>query len=313
MTKKILVSWFVVMLSAGLTLLALSGCDPAAKLLGAGPFSGQVIDSDTGLPIRDAFVGFIWGGGDWIEGHHNHLLAVLVQTNADGRYQVPWQGDKLPMVGVHSIRWSEEVWAPGYKLLEMGENETKRNVNRSGVDAKLQLSRTTSVLEGLEEKNRMRPSDYTNFDRKYERFNFAIQRDLALSLYQDSYRRVCEGALTDDALNRRAVEVPRGDASTYGAFNITAPVATSQTTADRESWQLLYRKAGWMDQSRLVNDPPALDRALLPELCRLSRLSPGSTGNLPSQTTGKTAGTPIDKLVNGVIVNGVRFICSHCV
>jgi hypothetical protein len=262
-----------------LAFLLLSGCDPSAKFLGAGPFSGQIVDAQSGRPVPGAFVAFTWGGSSWIEGHSRHLLDVLVQTDAEGRYNVPWQGDKLDTTGWHSISWGEEIWAPGYVLLQTGKEELSKQTSSIASGLQIRLTRTTSTMEALTMRNRMAPSSYRNPNDKNGKSSADVSKRLALALYRDSYHRVCEDELSDGARGKQYVETPRADVSTYRHFAASPPYSAKQVADQNDAWAALDRKAGWTDSSGPVRDPPRLDISLLPELCRLSRFGPAFSEN----------------------------------
>lgn len=270
---------FVRLLAAGCALLIVSGCDPASKVFGTGPFAGQIVDAQSGGPVPGAFVAFTWGGSGWIEGHATRLLTVVVQTDAEGRYQVPWQGGKLDTAGWHSISWGEEVWAPGHVLLKTGEEELRKQTSSSTAGLQIRLTRVVSTVDALTMRNRMNPDSYDNPYNKYSSDNASVLKSLALSLYRDSYHRVCESELPDAALAKQYVEVPNADVSRYRFFATSPPYSAKQVADQNDAWAALERKAGWTDSSGFVRDPPALDRSLLPELCRLSRFAPAFSGN----------------------------------
>jgi hypothetical protein len=261
-------------LVAALALVAVSSCDPAAKVFHAGPFSGQIVDAQNGRPVPGAFVGITWAGSSWIEGHYGHLLDVLVQADAEGRYQVPWQGNYLPISGLHSISWGVEVWAPGYLLLQTGEEEPRKQSSLAAAGLQIRLTRTTSTVDALTMKNRMDTNWYTNPYNKYSYRNAQAVQTLALALYRDSYERVCEDELSDEALARQYVETPSAEASSYRHIAALPQDSASQAAQTHDAWELFYRKAGWTDPSGPVRYPRALDRSLLPDLCRLSRFAP---------------------------------------
>ena len=260
--------------AAAFFLVAVSSCDPTARAFHAGPFSGQIVDAESGRPVPGAFVGITWGGSSWIEGHYGHLLDVLVQADAEGRYLVPWQGNNLPISGLHSIAWAEEVWAPGYVRLQTGEEELSKETSSTGAGLQTRLTRAGSTIEALTRWNRMDPSSYRNPINKIGNYDSGLLARLALALYRDSYHRVCEDELPDEALAKQYVEAPRADAPTYRHFAATPPHSAKQVADQNDAWAALDRKAGWTDASGPVHEPPPLDKSLLPELCRLSRFEP---------------------------------------
>lgn len=264
--------------AAAFALLAASSCDPTAKLLHAGPFSGQIVDAQNGRPVPGAFVAFTWGGSSWIEGHATHLLTVLVQSDAEGRYHVPWQGGKLDTAGWHSISWGEEVWAPGYVLLQTGEEKLNKQAPSATGGLQIHLTQVVSAVDALTMRNRMNPDSYDNPYDKHSYDNAGVLKSLALALYRDSYHRVCEDELSDEALAKQYVEVPNADVSRYRFFATSPAYSAKQVADEHDAWEPFYRKAGWTDPSGPVRDPPALDRSLLPDLCRLSRFAPAFSG-----------------------------------
>lgn len=265
---------FACILAAGCALLVVSSCDPASKVFGAGPFSGQVVDAESGSPVPGAFVAFAWGGSGWIEGHSTHLLTVLIQADAEGRYQIPWQGAKLDTAGWHNIHWGEQIWAAGYVLLDTGEEELSKQNSSATVGVQMRLTRAVSAVDALTMRNRMNPDSYDNPYNKYPSGNPEVLKSLALALYRDSYHRVCEDEVPVSALKKQDVEAPRADISRYRHFAALPPYSAQEVSDEHDAWAALDQKAGWSDSSGPVRDPPALDRSLLPELCRLSRFAP---------------------------------------
>jgi len=267
------------LLAAAFAVVAVSSCDPTAKVFHAGPFSGQIVDAQSGRPVPGAFVGFTWIGSSWIEGHYGHLLDVLVQADAEGRYHVAWQGNNLPISGLHSISWAEEVWAPGYVLLKTGEEELSKQTSSAAAGLQIRLTPAASAVEALTRWNRMNTNWYKNPYNKNGNYNIDVLESLALALYRDSYHRVCEDELPDEALAEQYVDVPSGDASGYRQIMWSPPYSAKEAANRNDAWAFLYRKAGWTDSSGPVRNPPVLDRSLLPELCRLSRFAPAFSGN----------------------------------
>ena len=225
-----------------LALVAVSSCDPLAKL-SAGPFSGQIVDAQSCRPVPKAFVAFTWGGSSWIEGHAKHLLDVLVQADAEGRYQLPWQGDKLDTMGWHSVAWSQAVWAPGYLLLDASENMSRKQCPTSGVGLQIRLTRAASAVDALTMRNRMDPSSYENRYNKHSYRNAPVLQSVALALYRDSYHRVCEDELSDDALAKQYVEALRADVSKHRYF-ARRHYSAKEVAAQSDAWAALDRRPG---------------------------------------------------------------------
>jgi len=258
-------------------------CNPIAKLFDAGPFSGQVIDAESGKPISRAFVGFNWDGSSWIAGH-SRVLSVLVQTDDEGRYQVPWQGVKLDASDMHSIVWDEGVWAPGYVLLQIGE----KTQSSSARDVKIRLTRATSAVNALEKGHRPDPTSYcckedTQWDKKSVRrdaqreANRAARKALELALYRDSYHRICVEEVPNEALTSVYLELPRGDLSAY-QFDYDRPAYDARVNGSlNEEWRAFDQKT---ESVRSKNAAP-WDRALISELCTLGRYEPALSGAPP--------------------------------
>jgi len=56
-----------------------------------GPYSGQVVDSESGHPVADAYVFFTWDG-DGLGGSAGCISSQVLRTNAEGRYTSEWRG-----------------------------------------------------------------------------------------------------------------------------------------------------------------------------------------------------------------------------
>ena len=246
----------------------LSGCDVWAKLFATGPFEGQVIDADTGQPIAGAFVGYTWGGSDWIEGHHPHMLDVLVRSDATGIYRIPSQRENLSVAGRIQIHWGAEAWAPGYVLGQMGESDEPGARAKDGGLTRIALKPVTSAPDALGRRHRMDSGNYHGSAASRDLPDDKVHNGLILALYRDSYHRVCEREPSAALLAREYVEIPHSDGS-----RVRRQLHVPDVADANDAWPALYRQAGWIDAGGPVKQPPALDKPMLQELCRLSRVA----------------------------------------
>lgn len=258
-------------------------CNPFARLFDAGPFSGQVLDTQTGKPIPGAFVGFNWDGTSWIAGH-SRLHSVLVQTDAQGRYELPWQGARIDSTGWHSVSWHEEVWAGGYMLSHAVAGS--HSSNNHGVQVLLQ--RALSVMDALAGSQRLdlasycckenTPWDKMSASRDARReANRGARQALAVALYRDSYHWICEGDLPVEALTSRYVETPRVNLSAYLIEYDRFEYEARTNAVAKDKWQRFDQKT----ESINLKNAKVWDPASLRELCQLSRYAPALSGTDP--------------------------------
>lgn len=85
-----------------------------AKMLG--PYSGRVIDSQTGESVKGAAVLFYWTKftPDFHNGRTEAIDAVFSYTDAQGRYQIPRIFAYLGLITVFESTWVI-VYEPGYQ------------------------------------------------------------------------------------------------------------------------------------------------------------------------------------------------------
>ena len=107
---------------AGILLLGL----PHPSLAGIiGPYSGQVIDSQTGDPVEGASVLFYWVKvvPHLIQASHEVIEARLISTDANGRYSIPIFWANLGLTGFFSST-DIIIYQPGYQayIRELSSN-----------------------------------------------------------------------------------------------------------------------------------------------------------------------------------------------
>ncbi len=100
--------WRWCAVSGFVLLTSLLWANPSQMLSVSGPFSGRVIDADTGEPVTVAVVSYHWGGH---RGSYHHASVV---TDADGRYRVSWQGFANWRIGASPSADAMTIQSPGY-------------------------------------------------------------------------------------------------------------------------------------------------------------------------------------------------------
>jgi len=252
----------------------------------SGPFEGRVVDAISGKPIAGAFVGITWSGRNLIHGGESCLHAVLVRTDAEGRYLIPWQGYKPVKLRAVGIGWGGKVWAPGYRMSRFGEGdpltagildaardpdvsinegvERAKQRQAEGVDERttVRLERAASTADALNWENRVYA---TEFDCGA---NIPEMRALAISLYRDSYQRICVEPLPAGPIDRGVLGQLTQDLEDIMTLYPEIKSWTGTTWLERYNFEKKINSAKINSE---LERPSTLDPSLLPEFCRFKK------------------------------------------
>jgi hypothetical protein len=161
--------------------------NPRQMLLYSGPFTGKVIDAETGKPVPVALLVFTWTGALGTSSTHN----AWTITGADGEYRLNWQGFGNWRIGAWPAADSFYVLAPGYASSQFFLDGKERNPNGDH-DAK---ARSATHTSGQIRLQRLHPDTKFNFATKRSiLFGVGSRQDrliIANRFYNEAYPRLC--------------------------------------------------------------------------------------------------------------------------
>ena len=161
--------------------------NPSQMLFASGPFSGRVVDADTGEPVPVALLAFQWQGNLWQLSTHD----AWTLTDVQGNYRLGWQGFGNWRIGAWPGLDSFYVEAPGYAAAQFFLDGVERDPFGDHDDN----ARSATKVNGEIRLQRLRPNAKYNLVTT-DAIPFGIaasdRAKVAHRFYDELFPRLCK-------------------------------------------------------------------------------------------------------------------------